>query len=49
MAGASIGVASCPRSGVDNLELLDSAERAVAGAKKAGRHRVASAEPPRVH
>jgi len=46
---ASIGVASCPRSGVDTLELLDSAERAVAGAKKAGRHRVASAEPPRVH
>lgn len=46
---ASMGVASCPRSGVDSLELLDSAERAVAGAKKGGRHRVTSAEPPRVH
>lgn len=46
---ASLGVASCPRSGVDSLELLDSTERAVTVAKKAGRRRIASAEPPRVH
>jgi len=46
---ASIGIAACPRSGLDSLELLDSAERAVSVSKKGGRRRVTSVEPSRVH
>jgi diguanylate cyclase (GGDEF)-like protein len=46
---ACCGVAACPRSGVDGLELLDSAERALELAKKAGRRRVAALEAPHVH
>ena len=46
---ASFGVAACPRSGVDSLELLDSADKALDIAKKAGRRRVAVLEAPHVH
>ena len=46
---ASFGVAACPRSGVDSLELLDSADKALDIAKKAGRRRVATLETPHVH
>lgn len=46
---ASFGVAACPRSGVDSLELLENADRALEIAKKAGRRRVATLETPNVH
>jgi GGDEF domain-containing protein len=46
---ASFGVAACPRSGMDALELLESADRALDIAKKAGRRRVAALEAPHVH
>jgi diguanylate cyclase (GGDEF)-like protein len=46
---ASFGVAASPRSGVDPLELLDAAERALTVAKKSGRRRVACDEAPHVH
>ncbi len=46
---ASFGVAACPRSGLEGLELLDSAERALEIAKKGGRRRVATLENPSVH
>jgi diguanylate cyclase (GGDEF)-like protein len=46
---ASFGVAACPRSGVDSLELLESADRALDIAKKAGRRRVAILDAPHVH
>jgi diguanylate cyclase (GGDEF)-like protein len=46
---ASFGVAACPRAGVDSLELLESADRALDIAKKAGRRRVAVLETPHVH
>jgi len=46
---ASFGVAACPRSGVDSLELLDSADKALDIAKKSGRRRVAVLEAPHVH
>ena len=46
---ASFGVAACPRSGVDSLELLESADKALDIAKKAGRRRVAVLEAPHVH
>ena len=45
---ASFGVAACPRSGVDSLELLHSADKALDIAKKAGRRRVAALEAPHV-
>jgi diguanylate cyclase (GGDEF)-like protein len=46
---ASIGVAAAPRCGVDPLELLDVAERALTVAKKSGRRRVVSPDPARTH
>jgi diguanylate cyclase (GGDEF)-like protein len=46
---ASFGVAASPRSGVDPLELLDAAERALGLAKKAGRRRVQVDEVRHVH
>lgn len=46
---ASFGVAACPRSGMDSLELLDSADKALDIAKKAGRRRVAVLESSHVH
>jgi diguanylate cyclase (GGDEF)-like protein len=46
---ASFGVAASPRSGVEPLELLEAAERALTLAKKAGRRRVSSDEAHRVH
>jgi diguanylate cyclase (GGDEF)-like protein len=46
---ATFGVAASPRSGVDALELLDAAERALTIAKKAGRRRVVSDEGRHVH
>jgi diguanylate cyclase (GGDEF)-like protein len=46
---ASFGVAACPRSGVDSLELLESADRALGIAKKSGRRRVATLDLPNVH
>jgi len=46
---ASFGVAASPRSGVESLELLDAAERALTVAKKSGRRRVAVDEARHVH
>jgi diguanylate cyclase (GGDEF)-like protein len=46
---ASFGVAACPRSGVEPLELLESADKALDIAKKAGRRRIAALEAPHVH
>ena len=46
---ASLGAASSPRCGLEPLELLDSADRALTVAKKRGRRRVASAAPSAAH
>lgn len=46
---ASAGVAACPPDGVENVELLEAAEKAVTLAKKGGRRRVMIATPPAVH
>jgi diguanylate cyclase (GGDEF)-like protein len=46
---ASFGVAASPRSGVEPLELLEAAERALTIAKKSGRRRVATDEVHHVH
>src|SRR5262245_29768979 len=46
---ASFGVAASPRSGVESLELLDAAERALTVAKKAGRRRIQVDEAHHVH
>jgi len=46
---ASFGVAASPRSGLEPLELLDAAERALTVAKKAGRRRVQVDEAHHVH
>lgn len=46
---ASFGIAASPRSGVEPLELLDAAERALSLAKKAGRRRVQLDEAHHVH
>lgn len=45
----SAGVASSPRDGMDPTELLGAAERALGLAKKAGRHRTATAGPSSTH
>ena len=46
---ASFGVAASPRSGVEPLELLDAADRALTVAKKAGRRRIQVDETHHVH
>jgi diguanylate cyclase (GGDEF)-like protein len=46
---ASFGIAASPRSGVEPLELLDAAERALTLAKKGGRRRVQVDEAHHVH
>ncbi|OGF16532.1 MAG: hypothetical protein A2W00_13260 [Candidatus Eisenbacteria bacterium RBG_16_71_46] len=46
---ASAGVATCPRNGVEPLELMQALDQALAVAKKSGRRRVASAESIRTH
>ncbi len=46
---ASFGVAASPQSGVDALELMDGADRALTVAKKSGRRSVAVAEPGAAH
>jgi diguanylate cyclase (GGDEF)-like protein len=46
---ASVGVTACPRHGTDALELLESADQALAQAKKSGRRRVVSPELPATH
>ncbi|MCE9626424.1 MAG: GGDEF domain-containing protein [Candidatus Eisenbacteria bacterium] len=45
----SAGVAASPRDGMDPTELLGAAERALGLAKKAGRHRTATAGPSSTH
>ncbi len=45
----SAGVAAAPRDGLDPTELLGAAERALGLAKKAGRHRTATAGPTTSH
>jgi PleD family two-component response regulator len=42
-------VAACPPDGVETVELLEAAERAVTLAKKGGRRRVMIATPTAVH
>ncbi len=46
---ASFGIAASPRSGLEPLELLDAAERALTVAKKSGRRRVRVDEAHHVH
>lgn len=46
---ASAGVAGCPADGVETVELMDAAARALALAKKAGRRRVMIVSPAAVH
>jgi len=46
---ASVGVTSSPRGGVESVELMANADRALSMAKKAGRRRVAASDPARVH
>ena len=46
---ASIGVTASPRGGIEGLELLTSADQALALAKKSGRRRVAAFESSPVH
>ncbi len=46
---ASIGVTASPRGGIESVELMASADRALGLAKKAGRRRVAAFEPAPVH
>jgi diguanylate cyclase (GGDEF)-like protein len=46
---ATAGVAASPRDGLDALELLDCADRALGVAKKSGRRRTARPEPNHVH
>lgn len=45
----SAGVAASPRDGMDPTELVSAAERALALAKKAGRHRTAASGPSHTH
>ena len=45
----SAGVAASPRDGLEALELMDGAERALTIAKKSGRHRVVAAAGARTH
>ena len=46
---ASVGVSASPRDGIESVELMESADRALSLAKKSGRRRVAASEPARVH
>ena len=46
---ASLGAAASPRCGLEPLELVDSADRALTLAKKSGRRRVASVAPAATH
>jgi len=46
---ASAGVAACPRDGLDPLELIDRADRALGVAKKSGRRRTVRPEPTHAH
>ncbi|HTM58494.1 MAG TPA: GGDEF domain-containing protein, partial [Candidatus Udaeobacter sp.] len=46
---ASAGTAACPRDGVDAVELVHVADRALGVAKKSGRRRVSAAAPTRAH
>jgi diguanylate cyclase (GGDEF)-like protein len=46
---ASLGVSTSPRAGLDPLEVLEEAERALTLAKKSGRRRVAASEARHVH
>jgi diguanylate cyclase (GGDEF)-like protein len=46
---ASIGIAASPRHGLEPLELMNSADQALAIAKKSGRRRVMSPEPSAAH
>jgi diguanylate cyclase (GGDEF)-like protein len=45
----SLGVASSPRGGLEALELLDTADRALGLAKKSGRKRVVAPDPDGLH
>ena len=46
---ASAGAAACPRDGVDAVELMHLADRALSVAKKSGRRRVSTAAPAQAH
>jgi GGDEF domain-containing protein len=45
----SAGVSASPRDGLESVELMDRAERALALAVKAGRRRAVASESARVH
>jgi diguanylate cyclase (GGDEF)-like protein len=47
--GVSAGVAASPRDGIESVELMDRAERALMLAIKAGRRRAVASESARVH
>lgn len=47
--GVSAGVSASPRDGIEGVELLDQAERALTLAVKSGRRRVVASESVRVH
>jgi diguanylate cyclase (GGDEF)-like protein len=45
----SVGVSASPRNGLQSVELMESADRALAVAKKSGRRRVAALDPTAAH